>query len=193
MNNVVLASTSQYRKKLLEQIGLKVKCIAPECDENQFKNSDAPPKELAKKLSELKLNSVKENYPNEVIIAGDQIAALGSEILSKPGNIKNATKQLLKLSGKVHKLFTAISVSHQSKTVTILNETTLHMRELTESQIHNYLTIDTPFDCAGSYKIEQMGITLFSKIESNDHTAIIGVPLMELVSLLDEFGINLLK
>lgn len=191
MQKVILASTSPYRKLLLERISLDVKCVAPLCDENVYKNKNIAPAELATKLSELKLDSIRDLYPNDIIIAGDQVAALGEEVLSKPGDVENAVLQLNKLSGNTHKLFTAITVAYKDRSETIVNETTLQMKELSEHQIRNYVNHDKPFDCAGSYKIESKGIALFNKIDSTDHTAIIGIPLMELSILLEQFNVDL--
>ncbi len=191
MRNVILASTSIYRKQLLEQLGLIVTSASPVCDEGQFKTGEFPPNELAIKLSALKAQSIAIEYPDKLIISGDQVAALGDQLLSKPGNYDQAFIQLTKLAGKTHKLYTAITVKRNQQEETLLNITTLKMKPLNAKQIEYYLNFDSPFDCAGSYKIESLGISLFSSIDTTDHTAIVGVPLMELSILLEKFNIDL--
>lgn len=193
MKKIILASTSSYRKKLLEQIGLEVECIAPQCDEQKYHQEGHTPKELALQLSQLKARSVAKKGNNSCVIAGDQVAALEETILGKPITKQRAIEQISLLAGKTHHLFTAITIIDKDQEYSFVDDTALSMRELTPIEIKKYVDQDMPLDCAGSYKIESLGINLFHKIVTEDHTAIIGIPLIKLSSILRERGINPLK
>jgi septum formation protein len=170
----------------LEKILPDFQVAAPNCDESSFKKTISDPLQLAERLSFEKANSLKSQYPDSIIIGGDQVCECDGVIFSKPGSFEKAFEQLKKLSDKTHRLLTSISLVHSQGTHTFTDITKLTMKKLTDEQIHDYLCIDEPFDCAGSYKIEQMGAELFSKIETQDHSAITGVPLKELAIRLKE-------
>ncbi len=126
---------------------------------------------------------------NAVVIGSDQVCSLDNTIFSKPQNKDNAIKQIQQMSGRKHQLLTSVTICSSEDSFTWTNTTSLTMRALQESEIERYLEIDKPYDCAGSYKLESMGIKLFSKIEMSDHTAIIGLPLIEISNtLLSRFG-----
>lgn len=188
---LILASTSKYRAALLSQLGWEFRALSPDVDEDQLKGQGLPPEELALQLSKLKARAVYEKHPEAWVIGSDQVCALGEEILSKPGTMEKARKQLENMQGKTHRLLTAVTVSSPKGERSFVNITTLHMRPLTSEQIAAYLSADHPLDCAGSYKLESSGIKLFSKIEMEDHTAIIGLPLIQLSSVLLEEGFSL--
>lgn len=191
MNKLILASTSKYRKMLLDQLHWPFECMAPDVDEDKYKKQFNSPKELAEKLSLLKAQNILEKEPNAIVIGSDQVCTLDNQIYSKPGNFENAFKQIKELSGKSHQLLTAVTIASQDKSITWTNTTTLHMRELSDEDIQRYLRIDTPYDCAGSYKLESMGIKLFSRIEMSDHSAIIGLPLIDISNILmNHFGMK---
>lgn len=189
MKKLILASTSKYRKQLLDQLHWPFETAAPAVDEDLYKQQNLAPQELAEKLSQLKAQAVLKQHPEAVVIGSDQVCALGDVIFSKPHNFENALKQLQLMAGREHKLLTAVTITDQNQSYTWTNATSLSMRALTESDITRYLEIDTPYDCAGSYKLESMGIKLFHHIEMSDHTSIIGLPLIEITNaLMDRFG-----
>lgn len=191
MRKLILASTSKYRKELLARLNLDFECISPGVEEEKYKNDGLTPLELSSKLARLKAQVVADLYPDSVVIASDQVAALNDLIFDKPGSKENALKQLLQLSGKKHNLFTAVSIIHPHGVFDFVDTTNLYMKNLTEKQILRYLQQDEPYDCAGSYKIETLGISLFDKIETQDFTAIIGLPLLTLSKYLIKIGYKL--
>ncbi len=191
MTPLVLASTSIYRKELVAKLGLPFETKPPACDESWFKTRISDPIELAATLAFEKAKSLAD--PQNCVIGGDQVVALGQEILGKPGNFKAACEQLEKMQGRSHRLITALHVVHQGKSHAILDLTELCMRSLTSLQIENYVFQDQPFDCAASYKIEKTGILLFTSIICQDFTAIQGVPLIQLANLLTQLGYPFFK
>ncbi len=190
IKQLILASSSIYRQKLLEQVGLKVTISPPDCDENLWKQQISDPRHLAEKLAYEKALSIYHDDKNEIIIAGDQVAALDGQILSKPKTVKRAIEQLTLLAGKKHHLFTSISVLHPEREFHFTNITTLQMHPLTQTEIQKYIELDSPLNCAGSYMIERHGIALFKEIVTTDHSAIIGIPMLELLNSLRYFGIS---
>jgi septum formation protein len=185
---LVLASTSKYRGALLSQLGWEYESVAPGVDENKVKEQNLSPEELALLLSNYKAQAVFTKRPHSCVIGSDQVCRMGEEIFDKPMTVENASLQLSRMQGKSHELLTAVTIIYPGGTKSFLNRTTLHMRPLTLAQIHEYITSDEPLDCAGSYKLEARGIKLFEKIEMEDQTAIIGLPLIELTTTLLELG-----
>ncbi len=185
---LILASTSPYRKALLEQLGLPFQCMAPLFDEECWKDSDLAPVELVTELAQQKALSIAVSHPQAVVVGSDQMAVSEGKLLGKPGSREGAMEQLSALSGKSHELLTAVALCHKSQVITFLNRTRLSMRNLDLEQIERYVDADEPWDCAGAYKIESRGISLFEEIETQDHTAIQGLPLMELSSQLLRLG-----
>ena len=158
-------------------------------------------REMASRLAKLKAQAIYKGLENtderRLIIGSDQVACLKDSPYSpigKPGNIENARRQLLSFSGNAVDFHTALCVLNTSDGQFKLHrdETTVHFRNLTESQITHYLEVEKPFDCAGSFKSEALGIALFEKIETEDPNALIGLPLIGLCSLLQEFGLDVL-
>lgn len=190
---IILASTSSYRKSQLETLGFEFSCVRPkiheETEKKKILNSTDDPVVLAKELSFLKGKSVAQD--NQWTISGDQLLSIDKIILGKPGNYQNACHQLALLSGKSHRLITAITFFNGLDDHSILNITQVTLKQLTPKQIHNYLIQDEPFDCAGSYKIESKGIQIIDKIVTDDFTAIQGIPLIELSHLLNKFGLEI--
>lgn len=194
MSKLVLASTSRYRRALLDQFGLTFEAHNPNVDEDSWKAKELSPSELAKELAVAKAESLKEQFSDALIIGGDQVAEIDGEILDKPGTEEKARLQLKLLSGRTHHLWTALAV-HDTKTgqtFSALEKHQLTLRALTASQIADYVKRDQPLDCVGSYRVEALGMCLFSSIEGNDYTAIIGLPMIQLVSLLEKFGVSIL-
>ena len=188
MSDLVLASTSKYRRELLARLGLAFRAVAPHVDENALKDVSLPPQDLAEMLAEAKAVSLTASEPGATILGSDQVAACDGRILGKPGNAPAAAAQLGFLSGRRHQLITAICLWHRGRILRHTDVTMMTMRSLDPAEIARYLAVDQPYDCAGSYKLESRGITLFSSIESDDHTAIVGLPLIAVTSLLRSLG-----
>jgi septum formation protein len=191
MPDLVLASTSRYRRELLARLGLPFRALAPLCDEEALKDPGLAPEAQAMLLARAKAESLRAAEPDAVIIGSDQICALEGESLSKPGTAARAEEQLARLAGKTHRLVTAVAVVDPGAGVRViehLDVTRLTMRPLTREQIARYVAADAPLDCAGSYKLEARGIALFSHIESADHTATTGLPLIALATILAALG-----
>jgi septum formation protein len=191
---IVLASTSRYRRELLARLGLPFRVRAPAYDEEALKaelrgrDAALAPEVLTTRLAVAKAESLRDAEPAATIIGFDQVAALGAEVLEKPGTADRAILQLEKLAGKTHVLVTAVAVVHAGSVLEHVDVTRLTMRPLTRDQIERYVATDAPLDCAGSYKLEQRGVTLFERIESADHSAITGLPLIALTSMLASIG-----
>jgi len=191
MTPLVLASTSPYRRELLHKLGIPFQADAPDCDEDHYKKSIRDPVHLATTLARLKTESLAT--PNNCVIGGDQVAALGSEILGKPGTFEKACEQLGKMQGRTHRLITALHVIHQGVHHPILDITEIEMRALSREQIENYVRRDQPLDCAGSYKIEKSGLILVQQMKTQDFSSIQGVPLIALTNLLSTLGYHILS
>lgn len=188
---LILASTSKYRCDLLTQLGLPFKAQAPGVNEDKIKEKNLPPEKLALELSRLKAQAVFVKHADSCVIGSDQVCSLDGIILGKPHTSEQALEQLLFMQGKSHELLTAVTVISPGKEHTFLNKTTLFMRSLTNDEIIRYVEEDRPLDCAGSYKLESRGIRLFEKIEMDDHTSIIGLPLIQLNNYLIHLGYQL--
>jgi 7-methyl-GTP pyrophosphatase len=186
---LILASTSRYRGELLARLGVPFVAAAPDCDEDAYKSRGSSPQELAELLALKKAESLRAAHPDAAILGGDQVAAIDDVILSKPGTEAAACAQLALLAGRTHTLITAIALIAGARILCHTDVTRLTMRPLSAEQIARYVAADRPLDCAGSYKLERLGIALFSRIESADHTAIIGLPLLALTAMLGEIGI----
>lgn len=191
MTPLVLASTSPYRRELLEKLGLPFTAQKPNCDEDQYKKLIKDPVELATTLARLKAESLAN--PHNCVIGGDQVAALGSEILGKPGSFEKACDQLMKMQGRTHRLITALYVIHRGVGHPILDITEIEMRPLSRQQIESYVRRDQPLDCAGSYKIEKSGLVLVQDLRTKDFSSIQGVPLIALTNLLSKLGYQILE
>jgi septum formation protein len=191
MSNLILASTSPYRKMLLERITANFTCESPGIDEDILKAKLKSPQELTEALAFQKAEAVFAKNPDAIVVGGDQVACLGKEILGKPGNHQNALEQLASMSGKTHSLVTSICILSPEKKNIFTNITSLKMKELSNSDLEAYLKIDKPYDCAGSYKIEEKGILLFDRIETDDFTAITGLPVIQTSKALKELGVQI--
>lgn len=186
--DLVLASTSKYRRELLMRLGVPFHCRSPALDEEAWKDRGLPPRELAAQLARAKAHCVARDEPQAIIIGSDQVAACAGQILGKPGCRERAVDQLALLAGRTHELITAVCVWRHDRSWQHTDVTRLTMRPLTPGEIERYVAVDQPWDCAGAYKLEQRGIVLFESIESADHTAITGLPLMAVTSILREIG-----
>lgn len=188
---IILGSTSRYRRELLSRLRFDFECHAPPVDEEPYKRSGASPVSIASVLAVAKAESLIGLDPDAVIIGSDQVVDLDGEVLGKPGTPAAAIEQLEQLAGREHRLITAVAIWHQYRTQLYVDSTLLVMRELTREEIARYVALDDPCDCAGSYKIESLGISLFDAIESSDQTAIMGLPLIAVTRLLRAAGIDL--
>lgn len=187
-SDLVLASTSPYRRALLERLGVPFRMVPPRVDEDAIKGVGLPPGELAERLALAKAMSVGAAEPNATIIGSDQVVSFGGQALGKPGTPQQAVEMLLALAGRVHELLTAVAVWHGGQITAHIDRTVLHMRKLGREEVERYVAADRPLDCAGAYKIEARGIALFEYVESDDHTAITGLPLIALTTVLRRLG-----
>ncbi len=185
---LILASTSPYRRALLDRLGIEYRAVVPEVDEDSFKASIANPRALAESLAIAKAEGVSRRWPDAVVIGSDQVAAIDGRALGKPGDQATAAEQLLQMQGRDHELITAMAVCRGDWQATHVDVTRLTMRALNPDEITRYVAADRPLDCAGSYKLESRGIALFERIDSADHTAIIGLPLIALTTILKGLG-----
>ena len=188
---LILASTSKYRQQLLSQLGYTFNSIAPDFNEDLLKDKGLGPAELSKELAKNKALSVFNLHQNSCVIGSDQVCVEGKNILSKPKTEEKAIEQLLRLQGKTHELMTSVCLLFPGGQIEFTNRTSLKMRVLSQEQIIRYVKADDPLDCAGSYKLESQGIKLFESITMTDHTAIIGLPLIELNNHLIQIGYHL--
>jgi len=186
--DLVLASTSRYRRALLERLGVPFRWLAPRVDEEAIKRAELEPRELAEQLALAKATSLCDTEPEATLIGSDQLVVHEGRAFGKPVSVEGAVAQLTAMAGKTHELVTALCVWHRGRTVTHTDLTRLHMRPLSRAEIERYVAADRPFDCAGGYKLEERGIALFESIESQDHTAITGLPLIALTTILRGLG-----
>ncbi len=185
---LILASTSRYRAALLERFGLNFNTASPAVDEAEL--AGETPRSRAARLSDAKAEAVAAQYPEAVVIGGDQVAALGERILRKPGNATNCRDQLQLLSGSTAEFFTACTVRCLAANLAIshVDTTRVGFRALSADEISRYVDREQPFDCAGGFKAEALGITLFERMDSQDPTAIVGLPLIWLAGALRTAG-----
>jgi septum formation protein len=185
---LVLASTSVYRRALLERLGVPFRWRAPRCDEESLKSRETDPRGLAETLALAKAKSLVEAEVNATIIGSDQVVSFQGKIFGKPGSADRAVEQLAAMAGQTHELITAMAVIHDDQVFRHMDVTSLRMRPLSRAAIERYVSADQPLDCAGAYKLESRGVALFEKIDSADHSAITGLPLLALVRILCELG-----
>ncbi|MBC7202468.1 MAG: septum formation protein Maf [Pusillimonas sp.] len=188
---LILASSSPYRRALLERLHLPFESIAPDIDETPRNNEG--PVELALRLAKEKAMIIADRNPGSVVIGSDQVATVGGTVIGKPGNHERAIAQLEMLSGQTVTFHTALCVAHGGRSETENVITYCRFRTLSEGEIHYYLGQEHPYDTAGSAKAESLGITLMEHIRSDDPTAIIGLPLIALTSMLRKLDINPLQ
>jgi MAF protein len=189
---LVLGSTSPFRKSILEKLNLKFECAKPNIDETAL--ADETPQALVERLAIEKAKAVTAQYPNALIIGSDQVAVCDGEILGKPHTFENGVKQLTKFSNKSITFYTGLCVydSGQDKTLSLVEPFSVHFNQLSQEEIANYLRAEQPYNCAGSFKSEGLGICLFKKLEGDDPNTLIGLPLIKLVALLKAHGVDVL-
>lgn len=186
---LILASTSPYRRALLERLGLSFSTAAPDVDERRHPGES--PAELVRRLAEAKARAVAENHPDTLIIGSDQVACLDDAILGKPGDRDTAIAQLEHASGRCVLFLTGLCVldARSGQARTLVEPFRVHFRHLTHARIQGYLERERPYDCAGSFKSEGLGIALFERLEGDDPNALIGLPLIRLIPLLEAAGL----
>lgn len=188
LRRLVLASSSRYRRQLLERLGLAFECARPEVDEHPL--TDEPFERTARRLAELKARAVAPRFPHALIIGSDQVASCAGERMDKPGNRENALKQLRHMSGRMARFDTAVCVldAASGRLAASSVPCEVRFRTLSEALIEEYLRREQPYDCAGSAKSEGLGIALIASIRTDDPTSLIGLPLIALTGLLAELG-----
>lgn len=186
---LILASSSPYRQQLLQRLGVPFVAIAPNLDESPLPGET--PKNLTLRLAQAKAQTLSTLHPNAWVIGSDQSADLNGHVIGKPGTHSAALAQLKQMQGQVVVFHTALCLIGPNFCETIHVPTAVQFRNLPEQVLDQYLRLEQPYDCAGSAKSEGMGIILLEKIESEDPTALIGLPLIALTSLLHQAGIPL--
>ncbi len=193
MRKIVLASTSPYRKELLKQLGVPFVAAAPDFVEEIDPNIS--PALLVKHLATGKAQSLAERYPDALIIGSDQVFAdQRGRPIGKPGDMQTAFSQLKQMVGRTHTFYTGLTLldSRNGNIQSDCAEFSVSFRRLRDDQIDSYLRRERPFDCAGSFKIEGLGIALMEQMAGEDYNALIGLPLIKLVHMLDQAGVDVL-
>lgn len=188
---LVLGSSSPFRRELLERLGIPFVTESPEINEEALPNET--PEDLVLRLAEEKARAAGQNHPDSLVIGSDQVACLDGQILGKPGNRENAITQLQQAAGKRLTFYTGLCLFN-----TATNEEQIacesfhvHFRHLSHEQIERYVDLEQPYNCAGSFKSEGLGIALFDRLEGDDPNALIGLPLIRLIDMLAEEGIEI--
>ncbi|CQJ02626.1 Maf family protein [Yersinia frederiksenii] len=190
MSQLVLASTSSYRRALLEKLQLPFISAAPKADETPLRGEMADA--LVQRLALAKAQALADAYPQHVIIGSDQVCVINGQIVGKPHNHANALKQLQQASGQCVTFYTGLAlVNTAAGHINCICETfDVYFRTLSEAEINGYLMREQPWNCAGSFKSEGLGITLFERLSGRDPNTLIGLPLITLTQMLIEQGIN---
>lgn len=188
---LVLASGSRYRSELLQRLHLPFLADAPAIDEARLPGESAVT--LCQRLAVAKALALAERYPSHRIIGSDQVACFGDDIIGKPGTEEKAVAQLLRFSGRAVDFLTGLALlnTHTGALQCDLVTFRVHFRKLTEDAVRRYVRLEQPLDCAGSFKAEGYGITLFERLEGDDPTSLIGLPLIRLADMLRQEGIPL--
>jgi septum formation protein len=188
MPALILASTSRYRQELLSRLRLPFEAVAPEVDESPLPGE--APAALAERLALAKARVVAAAHPGAVVIGSDQVADLGGMAIGKPGSHARAAEQLRQMSGREVVFQTAVAIVAPGLAAIERAEVRVRVRELSDPAIEAYLRADEPYDCAGSAKVESLGIALLDAVESDDPTALIGLPLIRTCALLRRAGLE---
>lgn len=190
MQRLLLASTSAYRKMLLEKLHLPFICAAPHIDETPLSGENA--EALVLRLAAAKAQALALAYPDTLIIGSDQVCVIDGKITGKPHTEDNARAQLRQASGKTVTFYTGLALynSRSNHLQAVCEPFHVHFRTLSDAEITNYVRLEQPLNCAGSFKSEGLGIALFDKLEGRDPNALIGLPLIALLEMLRAEGIN---
>ena len=184
--NLILASTSPFRKAILDKLGVKFDTASPETDETAFEKET--PQELVERLSIAKAKAIADKTTDSLVIGSDQVSVIDGEIIGKPHTHENAVKQLQNASGKTVTFYTGLCLynasTHQYQSDVV--PFNVVFRKLSDEQIESYLKKEEPYNCAGSFKSEALGIVLFEKLEGDDPNTLMGLPLIRLVKMLEQ-------
>ena len=193
MYPLILGSSSVYRVELLRKLNLPFRTVSPNIDEAPLQNE--VPADLVKRLAEQKAIAIALSHPKALIIGSDQVAVLHGDILGKPGTHEAATKQLQAASGQTVLFLTGLALfnSETQRMQSLVEPFEVTFKNLSDKQIQFYLEKEEPYQCAGSFKSEGLGISLFDKLQGNDPNSLIGLPLIELISLLNNEGLDVLQ
>lgn len=188
---IILASTSIFRQQLLKKLHLPFSTDKPQVDEARQPNESI--EAMVQRLSQAKAEAVSQKNPNHIIIGSDQSAAFEGESLGKPHTFERALEQLCAMQGKIVTFYTGLHVINtaENKAFSAMDITHVHFRTHSKEALIRYLEIEQPFECAGSFKSEGLGITLFEAVETKDPNALIGLPLIELTSIFEKMGFEL--
>jgi MAF protein len=188
---LVLGSTSPFRRELLARLGLPFETAVPQVDESRL--PEESPEDLTLRLAEAKACAVGATHPHALVIGSDQVACLDDHILGKPGNRENARHQLRNAAGRKVSFYTGLCLLNTAsgRKQLVCEPFHVQFRPLSEAQIERYLEREQPYNCAGSFKSEGLGIALFERLEGDDPNALIGLPLIRLVQMLEIEGIEL--
>jgi MAF protein len=196
MQPILLASSSTYRRELLTRLGLPFGWASPDIDESplldESTGTDESADALVARLSVAKAKALASVYPEHLIIASDQVAVLGDQIIGKPHTYERAFTQLRNASGNqvIFKTGLCLLNASSGQSQVSVEEFKVEFRDLSDDQIHHYLTYEQPYDCAGSFKCEGLGVALFSKLSGDDPNSLIGLPLIRLVDMLKAEGVD---
>lgn len=183
---LILASTSPFRKAILDKLGVDFDTASPETDETAL--ADETPQQLVERLSIAKAKAIADKVSDALVIGSDQVSVINGEIIGKPHTHENAVKQLQNASGKTVTFYTGLCL-YNSSTQQYQSDVVpfdVVFRDLSEQQIENYLRKEEPYNCAGSFKSEALGIVLFEKLEGEDPNTLMGLPLIRLIKMLDK-------
>jgi MAF protein len=188
---LVLGSASPFRRQLLERIGIAFESASPDIDESRLPGES--PDDLVLRLAQEKARAVADAHPHALIIGSDQVACIDGRILGKPGTHDRARSQLLEVSGKRVSFYTGLCLlnTDSGHCQSVCEPFHVHFRRLQPAQIERYLRREKPYNCAGSFKSEGLGIALFDRMEGDDPNALIGLPLIQLISMLAAEGIEI--
>ena len=189
---LVLASTSPWRRELLLRLGLAFEAIDPDLDEQPFKDRGLSPEDLVLMLAAAKAEAGGALRPGALVLGSDQVACIDERILGKPGTAERAAEQLQALAGRTHRLVTGVALldGRTGRVASALDVHEVTLRPLSDAQIRRYVDLDQPLACAGSYKLEGLGIALFERVRGDDYTGVIGMPLTAVVRLLGAVGLD---
>jgi septum formation protein len=194
-NRIILASSSIYRKELLSRLHLPFEAIFPNIDESAL--PDETPEATALRLAQQKAEAIAKLVPGAIVIGSDQVATMENQQIGKPGTHQNALSQLQMMRGKQVIFHSALCVYQDCQPAPLIQvdnvQTIVHFRDLPDAELEAYLHIEKPYDCAGSAKNEGLGIAIIERIESSDPTALTGLPLISLTSMLRKAGVNFFK
>ncbi|ABR83372.1 septum formation inhibitor Maf [Pseudomonas aeruginosa] len=191
MPSLILASSSPYRRELLTRLRLPFECASPDIDESHRPGESA--EQLVRRLSASKAEALAGHYPQHLIIGSDQVAVLDDNILGKPHTVERAVQQLLDASGRSVTFLTGLALldSRNRHMQVDCIPFTVHFRQLDEARIRRYVEAERPLDCAGSFKAEGLGVSLFRATEGEDSSSLVGLPLIRLVDMLLAEGVEI--